>query len=182
MSVKRNLSTSWKCTVAALTMGIFPSLGLCQSAVDQKAAETPAEPIEEIVVYGEKSLTNLRHEVYRTEENFFAAFNSLNEEEEYDIHCFYEVPSFTHIRRHVCRANFVKDATANEYAGWRRGQPALSARTVIMQKKRRLGEKMELLTAEHPELLEALSKYSDAKHVLKSEKDKCGGKFLVCGR
>jgi hypothetical protein len=182
MSVKRNFRTSWKCTAAALTMGILPSLGLCQSAVDQKAEETPTEPLEEIVVYGEKSLGNLRHEVYRTEENFFAAFNSLNEEEEYDVHCFYEVPSFTHIRRHVCRANFVKDATANEYAGWRRGQPALSARTVITQKKRRLGEKMELLAVEHPELLEALSRYTNAKHVLKSEKNKCGGQFLVCGR
>ncbi len=182
MSVKQNLWTSWKFTAAALTMGILPSLGLCQSAVDQKVEETPAEPIEEIVVYGEKSLGNLRHEVYRTEENFFAAFNSLNEEEEYDVHCFYEVPSFTHIRRHVCRANFVKDATANEYAGWRRGQPALSARTVITQKKRRLGEKMELLAVEHPELLEALSRYTNAKHVLKSEKVKCGGQFLACGR
>lgn len=182
MSVKRNLRTSWNCTTAALTMGILPSVGLCQSAVDQKVAETPPESIEEIVVYGEKSLSNLRHEVYRTEENFFAAFNALNEEEEYDVHCFYEIPSFTHIRRHVCRANFVKDATANEYAGWRRGQPATPAKTVIMQKKRRLGEKMELLAAEHPKLLEALNKYTNAKQVLQSEKDKCGGKLVVCGK
>ena len=182
MSVKRNLRTSWKCIAAASTMGILPSLGLCQSAVDQDAEESPTEPIEEIVVYGEKSLGNLRHEVYRTEEKFFAAFNALNEDEEYDVHCFYEVPSFTHIRRHVCRANFIKDATADEYAGWRRGQPTAPAKTVIMQKKRRLGEKMELLAAEHPELLEALNKYTNAKQVLQSEKEKCEGKLVVCGR
>ena len=182
MSVKRNFRTSWKCAATALTMGILPSLGLCQSAVDQKAEETPAEPIEEIVVYGEKSLGNLRHEVYRTEENFFATFNSLNKEEEYDVHCFYEIPSFTHIRRHVCRANFVKDATANEYAGWRRGQPAVPARTVIMQKKRRLGIKLELMAVEHPALLEALNKYTDAKQVLKSEKEKCEGQLVICKR
>jgi hypothetical protein len=182
MSVKRNFRTSWKCTAAALTMGILPSLGLCQSAVDQKAEETPTEPIEEIVVYGEKLLGNLRHEVYRTEENFFAAFNSLNEEEEYDVHCFYEVPSFTHIRRHVCRANFVKDATADEYAGWRRGQPAVPSKTVIMQKKKRLGIKMELLAAENPELLEALNKYTNAKQVLESEKGECEGRLVVCKR
>ena len=182
MSVKQNLWTSWKFTTAALTMGILPSLGLCQSAVDQKVEETPAEPIEEIVVYGEKSLGNLRHEVYRTEEKFFAAFNSLNDEEEYDVHCFYEVPSFTHIRRHVCRANFVKDATADEYAGWRRGQPAVPSKTVIMQKKKRLGLKMELLAAEHPVLLEALIKYTNAKQVLESEKGECEGQLVICKR
>jgi hypothetical protein len=182
MSVQRNYMTRWVCTVSALLMAALPSIGLCQLAPEQVDDNTSTESIEEITVYGEKSLTNLRHAVYRTEENFFAAFNSLNEEEEYDVHCFYEVPSFTHIRRHVCRANFVAAATAAEYAGWRMGQPAVSAQTVIMQKKRRLGEKLELLAAEHPELLEALSKYTSARHVLKSEKDKCGGQFLVCGR
>ena len=179
MSVQLKFRTSWKCTAVALTMGALPSLGLCQSAVDQNAEETP---IEEIIVYGEKSLGNLRHEVYRTEEKFFAAFNSLNEEEEYDVHCFYEVPSFTHIRRHVCRANFVKDATADEYADWRRGQPAVPSKTVIMQKKKRLGLKMELLAAEHPELLEALNKYTNAKQVLESEKGECEGRLVICKR
>ena len=39
--------------------------------------------------------------------------------------------------------------------------------------------KMELLAAEHPELLEALHEYSSAKQVLKSEKQKCEG-LIVC--
>jgi hypothetical protein len=120
--------------------------------------------------------------VYKSEENFFAAFNTLNEEEEFDVHCFFEVPSFTHIRRYVCRANFVKDASAAEYAGWRRGQPTVPSLTVILQKKRLLGAKMELLAAEHPELLEALNEYTDAKQVLDFEKKKCEGQWIVCRR
>jgi hypothetical protein len=163
-------------------MAALPSTGLCQLESEQVDENTSTETIEEIVVYGDKSLANLRREVYRTEEDFFATFNSLNEEEEYDVHCFYEVPSFTHIRRHVCRANFVKDATAKEFAGWRRGQPTVPARTVIMQKKRRLGTKLELMAVEHPALLEALNKYTDAKQVLKSEKEKCEGQLGICKR
>lgn len=182
MSVQRKLRIICTCIAGALVMGVLPATGFCQSASEQAAAKSSNEEIEEIIVYGEKSLGNLRREVYRTEENFFAAFNSLNDDEEYDVHCFYEVPSFTHIRRHVCKANFIKDATANDYAGWRRGQPVVPSQTVIMQKKRRLGEKMELLAAEHPELLEALNKYTNAKQVLDTEKAKCEGQFIVCKR
>lgn len=163
-------------------MGLLPAISLCQSALPQDAEEKSAEPIEEIIVYGEKSLGNLRRELYKTEENFFAVFSSLNDDEEFDILCFYEVPSFTHIRKHVCRANFVKDATAADYAGWRRGQPVVPAGTVIMQKKRRLGKKMEILAAEHPELLEALNEYTSAKEILESEKTKCAGQLIVCRR
>ena len=182
MSAQRNFWTRWTCTAGALFVGAIPSIGLCQVAPQQVDENTATEPMEEIVVYGDKSLGILKRQVYKTEENFFAAFNTLNEEEEYDVHCFFEVPSFTHIRRHVCRANFVRDATAAEYAGWRRGQPALSARTVIMQKKKRLGIKLELLAAEHPELLEALSEYTNAKQVLDFEKKKCEGQWFICRR
>ena len=185
MSVQRNLWTSWFCTAVVLMMGALPSVSLCQLAGDQEVAQTPAETIEEIVVYGDKSLGNLRREVYRTEENFFAVFSSLNDEEEYDIRYFYEMPSFTHIRRHVCRANFVTNATSAEAKGWRTEgprYPVVPARTVIMQKKRHLGEKMEKLAAEHPELLEALNEYTNAKQVLQSEKKKCEGQLVVCRR
>jgi len=181
MGTQRNLSTSWFCAAGVAMMCMLPSVSLCQSA-DQASEEKPAEAIEEIIVYGEKSLGNLRREVYKTEENFFAVFSGLNDDEEYDISCFYEVPSFTHIRRHVCRANFVKDATAADYAGWRRGQPAVPSQTMIMQKKRRLGEKMESLATEHPELLEALNAYTNAQQVLETEKKKCEGQFVICRR
>ena len=181
MSVQRNLWTRWVFTAGVLMVGAFPALSLCQSVSDQDVEEKPTKPIEEIIVYGEKSLPNLRREVYRKEENFFAVFSSLNDDDEYDISCYYEVPSGTHIREHVCRANFVKDATAADYEGWRKGLPVVPAYTMIMQKKRRLGLKMELLAAEHPELLEALNEYSNAKQVLQSEKQKCEG-LIVCRR
>ncbi len=181
MSVQRNLWTRWVFTAGVLMLGAFPSVSLCQSVSDQDVEEKSTKPIEEIIVYGEKSLPNLRREVFRKEENFFAVFSSLNDDDEYDISCYYEVPSGTHIREHVCRANFVKDATAADYEGWRKGLAVVPAYTVIMQKKRRLGLKMELLAAEHPELLEALNEYSNAKQVLRSEKQKCKGQ-IVCRR
>jgi hypothetical protein len=133
------------------------------------------EEVEEIIVYGNKPLHALRREVYRAEQNFFDVFNSLNEDDEYDVRCFYEIPSFTHIRRHVCRARFVSDATSAESAPWFSEQVGAinrPASIVIQRKKKRLREIIEALVAEHPELLQALSEYSDKKQILETEKEK----------
>jgi hypothetical protein len=151
------------------------SSGAIDEIISETVEQEPSEPIEEITVYGDKPLHALRREVFRAEENFFDVFSSLNQDDEYDIRCYYEVPSFTHIRRHVCRAKFVIDATSAESA------PAFSeqigafsrpAALVIQRKKERLREIMEELVAEHPELLQALSEYTDKKQTLESEKER----------
>ena len=143
---------------------------IVSGAVEQESSES----VEEIIVYGNKSLITLRRGVYRAEDNFFAVFSSLNQDDEYDVRCFYEIPSFTHIRRHVCRAKFVSDATSAESARLlgKVGGPARPAELVIQRKKKRLGEIMEALVAEHPELLQALGEYTEKKQIFVSEKER----------
>lgn len=152
----------------------------------EQASEAPIETIEEIVVYGDKSLGTLRQAIFRAEENFFDLFSSLNDDDDFDIRCFYETPSGTHIRRHVCRANFVTDATSAEAATIRtRGPryPVQDAETVIMQKKRELRVKMETLIASSPELLEALNNYTNAKQEYVCERElKTKGTTFSCGQ
>jgi hypothetical protein len=139
------------------------------ATVEQESSET----IDEITVYGDKSVSALRRDVYIAEENFFDLFNSLNQDDEYDVRCYYEVPSFTHIRHHVCRANFVIDATSAQAEDWRTDgprRPIAPAAWNIQSKKKRLRELMEALVAKRPELNQALNKYTEAKEVLESEK------------
>jgi hypothetical protein len=131
------------------------------------------ESIEEIIVYGDKPMPTLRREVYKAEGNFFDLFSSLNDHDEFDVRCYYEVPSFTHIRRHVCRANFVVEATSAESApAFSEAIGAFSRPAVfeIRRKKERMRELMEALVAEHPELAQALTQYADTKKILESEK------------
>ncbi len=149
------------------------SLESIDEIISETVEQESSESIEEIIVYGDKPLHTLRREVYRAEENFFDLFSSLNQDDEYDVRCYYEVPSFTHIRRHVCRANFVIDATSAQAEEWRTEgprRPIAPAAWKIQSKKKRMRELMEVLITERPELLEALSKYTDAKQVLESEK------------
>ena len=158
---------------AFVLMLAFVPVGMCQTDQVEEAEPESSESIEEITVYGDKSLHDLRLEVYMAEENFFEVFNSVNEDDEFDVRCFHEVPSFTHIRRHVCRAYFVTNATSGGaivFMGADPQYPVVPAGTIIMQKKRRMQEIMETLVAERPELLQALSEYTDKKQTLESEK------------
>jgi hypothetical protein len=179
-----------------VTLGIMPllaqaTIGMSRGAwadeieqkstdsIDEIVSETveteSSESIEEITVYGERSLGELRREVYKAEENFFDLFNSLNQDFEFDVNCYYEVPSFTHIRHHVCRANFVVEATSVQYVEIRtRGPryPTVPPELVIAKKKKLLRQKMEALVAEHPELLQALTEYTRKRTTLESERDK----------
>ena len=151
----------------------FAPVGLCQTDPVEEAEPDSSEVIDEIIVYGEQSISELRREVYKAEENFFDVFNSLNEDFEYDVNCYNEVPTGTHIRRHVCKANFVVEATSVQYVEIRtRGPryPVIPPELVIAKKRKILRRKMEALIAAHPELLQALAEYTSTKATLKSER------------
>jgi len=157
-----------------LVLALAP-VGMSQTATIEESEPVSSESIEEIIVYGEKSVNELRRDVYKAEENFFDLFSSLNQDFEYDVNCYYEVPTGTHLRRHVCRANFVVEATSVQYVELRtRGPryPTLPPELVIAKKKKLLRQKMEALVAEHPELLRALTEYTNKRMTLESEREK----------
>ena len=190
MLLQRSCNVSWFVTFGILSLLVHAIVGMSRIAyadkisqksseaigeiVSQTAPSETSEPIEEITVYGDKPVHALRREVYRAEENFFDVFSSINEDDDYDVRCFYEVPSFTHIRRHVCRAKFVIDATSRESAAFLGQVGAMSqpATFEIERKKERLRELMETMIAEHPELLQALIEYTDRKQTLEAEKER----------
>ena len=150
-----------------------------ESAATGSPGQAGQDVVDEIVVYGDKPLFALRREVNKSEAQFWDVFSSLNPDDEYDVSCFYEVPSFTHIRRHVCRAQFVVDAMnadakflfSEEVGRFRR--PAALA---IERKKKELQVLMEQMIVEHPELQAALARFSTAKSVLEAEKARRYGK------
>ena len=113
----------------------------------------------------------MRRDVYRAEENFFDLFNSFNQDFEYDVNCYFEAPTGTRIRRHVCKANFVVEATSVQYVEIRTQgprYPTVPPELVIARKKKILREKMETLVAEHPELLQALNEYTSKRAMLET--------------
>ncbi len=146
--------------------------------ISESSEQDASESIEEIIVYGEKPMHALRREVYRTEESFFEVFSALNQDDDFDVHCFYEIPSFTHIRRHVCRAKFVVDATSAEAARFmgKTAGPGMPADLATKRKTEQFREIVEAMVAERPELLQALDEYTKARQTLESEQQRRHGK------
>ena len=121
------------------------------------------ETIEDNVVVDQKSQADLRREVFQAEEDFYSVYNKLNDDKEYDVRCFYEKPTGTNIKNHVCRARFVTKAYERHA---RRNRNNLSrvanqdASPVPAEKTAKYQEIMETLIAADPELQAALVRYN----------------------
>ena len=167
----------------AMLLLTLTSVGLCQNAPVQEVESDPTETIEEIVVYGEKSLIRLRYELYKAEEVVFDLFNSLNSDDEFDIHCYKEAPIGSHIKRRICTPNYVRELVAEATRLALLGIIGSYSHPVakIQQKDKLLREEMEALVIERPELLKALSEFADAKQILETERQRrCEGRLIIC--
>lgn len=132
----------------------------------QNDGESANDSIDEIVVEEKMSMSKLRRQVWQYEEDFYAIYNELNDDREFDVNCFFETPTGSHIKNHVCRARFVTDAYSNNAARqrWsarREGQQA--ANPEVVEKTAEFEEIMTRLVAENPDLQAALARYNTAR-------------------
>ena len=182
MSLQRNFRVGGVSTTAVVLLFALTPLGMCRIAAAQQVEPEPAETIEEIVVYGHKSLVRLHLELYKAEDAVIDLFNSLNSDDEFDIRCRKEGPTGSKIKERVCKTNYERDligkATRQSLLpGGVYIHPVLE----IKQKDELLRKEMEALMVERPELANAISKASDAKQVYDSERQKrCEGRVLIC--
>jgi hypothetical protein len=141
-------------------------LVLTALALPLAAAAQDDEATEEIVVVGDKSVGQLRREVYEAEENFYDLYNALNDDPDFDVKCYYETPTGTHVKNHVCRAKFVVDSYA-KHAG--RNNNDLTrvanqdANPAIAEKTAQFEEKLGALVNTNAELQAAFLEYNNAR-------------------
>lgn len=153
------------------------ALPIAAAGQDREAAKGTAPDdaaTEEIVVVGKKSLADLRKEVFQSEEDFYALYNKLNDNSEYDVRCYYETPTGTRIKNHVCRARFVSDAY-EVHARRSRGDLSRVANqdveAAIADKSARFQQKLETLIAANPDLEAALTRYNEARARFFAQRD-----------
>jgi len=149
--------------VAVLTLPMA-ALGKGEGASTGMAANN--ETIDDIVVVGQKSLSALRKDVFEAEEDFYAVFNKLNDEKDFDVRCHYEKATGTHIKNHVCRARFVTKAF-ERHARRNRGNMSSVANqgsdAIFEEKSAKYQVKMETLIADSPELQAAFAHYNTTR-------------------
>jgi hypothetical protein len=162
--------TIWALFVAILAVPMA-AVGQDEEASTELASGDDA--VEDIVVLGQKSVAELRRDVFRSEEDFYSIYNKLNDDNEYDVSCFVETPTGTRIKNHVCRARFITNAYS-EQAGRRRATATRLAQNqdenpVIAEKTAKFQKKLETFVATDPELQAALVRYNTARARFKAE-------------
>jgi hypothetical protein len=91
-----------------------------------------------------------------------------------DVNCFYEKPTGTNIKNHVCRARFISEAYSAHAARNRNDMTRMAnqdANPALVQKTAKFQEKLETLIASDPELQAALIRYNTARAVFFAERE-----------
>ena len=175
-------------TGAMLSLALVTS-GNCQSVSesDSEAVPESEETIEEIRVYGDKSLGTLRQDAYDAQDIFLDRFNALNSDDDLDIHCYKEARTGSRLRRRVCKPNYLirmeAEATRQMMLSMQTGGAGSYLEPVwrVRQMDKQMQEEMQTLAAENPELLEALKEAANKKLIYERErKERCDGRIIIC--
>jgi hypothetical protein len=150
-------------------LGASPVAAQSDVAPVDERPDASAEAIDEITVIGQRSLRELRLEVQAARERVYDIFNSLNSDDEFDIHCRRTVRTGTRIPQRICEPQFVPRLVleaSREYVaclnwgGWCVGQTAAQAiMWQVFVKEMQLDWEVQRLTREHGEVRQAIAEY-----------------------
>lgn len=156
-------------------------IGKCETTSEPGAEQPKDEVVDEIIVYGERSLNRLRRDQDKAQDKVFALFNILNSDDEFDIHCANEAPIGSHIRQRICEPNFLVELRIDAVGDMARGGYYSVDFATIDKKEKELQQEMQELTVEHPDLREALNEFAEKKQHFESEyARKCEGRVILC--
>ncbi len=147
---------------------LLPSAGAQEAAASAPAAYSDPRPYE-IVITPKITRLDLRNLIEQVEEDFFAKFNELNLDDEYDIFCYRYTPTMSHISKRLCEPAFIIRARGDmaSQATFRLGSsstigsggreaafvlPPAGMRKEVKPEFDTLEKKMEELNASNPEL------------------------------
>ncbi len=141
-------------------------------ALPHAAVGQDEDAVDEIVVASQKSRSALQRDLIDAEDDFYSLYNKLNDDNEYDVRCYYETPTGLRKKTHVCRPVFFSKAR-NREDKTRRIDP--NTDRVIANKMVTLQEKLETLIAANPELQVAMARYNTARAQLMAlDKERAG--------
>ena len=92
----------------------FTPFTLAQPVATDDQSGKAQETIDEIIVYGDMSLAQLRRQMHKASEAFFDVYNDINSDDQFDILCDYETRLGVRRRKHVCRPRFALKAESRE--------------------------------------------------------------------
>ena len=151
------------------------------ASAEPVGTEQPAGLMEEVFVYGDKPLIELKRELIEAEDALYDLFNDINLDDDLDVVCFREAPIGSHIKRRVCRTQGYMELMRRASQRMLSGETYVHPAAEIKHLEKRLLETMTETALAQPEMLEALTKATAAQKALESERDRrCEDNMLFC--
>ena len=143
-----------------------------------------AEPVEEVVVRGRRTLFSLRREMQSARENVWEVFSAINSDDDFDIACTSAARTGSHVKSRACRPQYADSATrqagqelARRMSACAPGDSACleaamqmatgdaqASLAIIPYMDKRLDDEFQRLAAEQPELATAILEYLAKQH------------------
>ncbi len=166
-------------------IAILALLAIAGAGVAQEVEEESNEIPEEITVYGQKTLLNLKMRVYRAEEDFFKLFNELNEDDQYDIFCEKIARVGSRIKRRTCWSPFEREIDEEQTRrSFESGSAMLGMRNEGLIRHKRLEQAKMLveMVRENPALQKKYAAYAKAGARFDAEREaRCADSFFCRG-
>jgi hypothetical protein len=133
------------------------------------------EIIDEVTVYGQRSLFRLRELASDAEDTMYALFNELNTDDRYDVECKWEIRYFSHMREKNCLPNYVRQALLEDGRGTTQmlqegmgsvAQPQ-DPRIVAAREAPEMQEKLREAAEKSPEFYRAMSRHYELSEELR---------------
>lgn len=162
------LMSAWLGALALIAMTVAGAEAPAQS----ETAPDREEQLEEITVFGQRTLGAIRMQVQAARERVYDAFNALNSNDEFNIRCFNAPRTGTRIPERVCRPSYAEDATARAARelleacrpdvicdhGISRAQ---GEQAQVHFKDGLLAQEFQRVMREHPEFRRAIAEYQE---------------------
>jgi hypothetical protein len=170
-----------KCSsLGGMVVLVLAMLSICpaQSATSTATTSGPSSELPEVVVES-KRLSRMRQEIIQVENRFFALFNDLNTEDDFDVHCRHNTPTGTRIQQRVCLVQFYEEAQAEWARAQLTGDYAPPAELVALERGPEYRRRALAIINAHPEL-RRLVKERDAleKKFLATRKERFKGHWF----
>ena len=131
----------------------------------------PGEVIEEIIVWGDMSMSALRGKLRIAEDRAFSMFNELNNNPEFEVLCENKIRRVgSNLRQRVCNPAYVDQLYREAAFAMRQGLGSARPSKAVMDRKRDefLAEIIRL-GRDHPELLDAMNDMTYARRAVRVE-------------
>jgi len=163
--------------VAGVALGLlFPAVRAAEPATDPA---TTTQPLEEVEVIGKK-LSKLRQEVIEAEERYYALYNELNTNDDYDVHCVLEAHIGTRIKSRVCKAVYVAKAQEDEAQAFLQGRVVAPASLVALTRQDDFRKSAIAVIKANPKLFDLLRERNELEQKYERvRKERMKGRWIL---